>query len=218
MVFVESGGREDFYFNIAHNVNVGIKKAMEYDPKWIIVSNDDMYKIDDVHQLKEIFRTTDNSQYKVAFTEPASYHSIPCSLSKQRVTRKILFRLLGKFRREQLRLENKYGVEFLLPPVKGYWKLFFKKGERILSIATFGIFSSELIRESDKLYDEMYINSAEDMDLSIRIAFKKTPAITIGYRIGNLRGSTLGTDVRRHLMEIAGLSYFNYRLMVGISK
>ena len=215
IIFVESGGKGDFYFDIAHNFNVGIKKAMDYNPKWVVVSNDDMYKIDDVKQLKEILRIIDNCQYKVAFTEPANYHSIPCSLSKQRITRKILFRLLGKYRREQLLLEDKYGVEFFLPPVKGYWKLFFRKGEQVLSIATFGIFSSELIKEFGNLYDEVYINSAEDMDLSLKINRFNDVKI-IKFRIGNYFGSTLGTDVRRHLMEIAGLTYFNYKLTAGM--
>jgi len=52
MVFVESGVG-NFYFNYAHNCNIGIKKALEYNPKWIIVSNDDMYKIDDVTKLED---------------------------------------------------------------------------------------------------------------------------------------------------------------------
>ena len=62
MIFVESGGKDDFYFNYAHNCNVGIKKAMEYNPKWVVVSNDDMYKIDEVsilidelHKIDPIF-------------------------------------------------------------------------------------------------------------------------------------------------------------------
>ena len=44
MVFVESGGRVDFYFNFAHNCNVGLKKAMDYNPKYIIFTADDRYK------------------------------------------------------------------------------------------------------------------------------------------------------------------------------
>ncbi|MEM3860085.1 MAG: hypothetical protein QW478_11905 [Candidatus Micrarchaeaceae archaeon] len=37
IIFVESGFPKDPYFNYAHNCNVGIKKAMEYNPKWIVV-------------------------------------------------------------------------------------------------------------------------------------------------------------------------------------
>lgn len=216
IVFVESGGKDDPYFNIGYNLNKGIKRASYYNPKWIVVSNDDMYRIDDIYVLKEALREVDSTQYKVVFTKPASYHSIPCSMSKQRVTRKVLFHLLGKIRREQLYLENRFGVEYFLPPVNGYWKLFFNKGPKILSIATFGAFSAELIRELGELYNETYLNSAEDMDLSVRLAFKKVPAMIIGYKIGNLKGSTLGRNVNRHLREIAGLSYFNLVLKLAL--
>ena len=33
-------------------MNVGISRAMEYNPRWIVISNDDMYKIDEVSILK----------------------------------------------------------------------------------------------------------------------------------------------------------------------
>ncbi len=52
IIFVESGEIPDPYFNGAHNVNIGIKKAMEYNPRWIVFSNDDVYKIDSVEKLK----------------------------------------------------------------------------------------------------------------------------------------------------------------------
>ena len=52
IIFVESGGKGDFYFNIAHNFNVGIKKAMKYNPKWIVFSGDDMVQVDDITVLK----------------------------------------------------------------------------------------------------------------------------------------------------------------------
>lgn len=45
IIFVESGEVPDPYFNYAHNCNVGVKKAMEYNPKWVVVSNDDMVKL-----------------------------------------------------------------------------------------------------------------------------------------------------------------------------
>jgi len=54
MVFVESGGRGDFYFNMAYNVNVGVKRAIDYNPKWIIVSNDDIYKIHVIRAIIEL--------------------------------------------------------------------------------------------------------------------------------------------------------------------
>jgi len=52
IIFIESGGFKDCYFNFAHYVNLGLKKAIEYNPKWIIWSGNDIYKIDDVKVLK----------------------------------------------------------------------------------------------------------------------------------------------------------------------
>ncbi|MCL6090742.1 MAG: hypothetical protein M1393_06865 [Candidatus Thermoplasmatota archaeon] len=208
IVFVESGGRSDFYFNSAHNVNVGVKKAMEYGPKWIVFSGDDMYKIDDISILVSELMSLDHKKYKTVFTEPSKYHSIPCKLSKPRLTRNLLFMLLGKDRWMQLKLEKKFGVQYFLPPKNGYWRLFFGKGISMISIADFGIFSSEFINGGGLFFDEVYINSADDMDLSLRVN-KLHDFKVIKFKIGDYMGSTLGTDARRHLMEIAGLSYFN---------
>ena len=217
IIFVESGGRCDFYFNIAHNINIGIKKALEYNSQWIVFSGDDMYKIDDISVLVSELEKINNRKYKAVFTEPSRYHSIPCKLSKPRLTRSLLFILLGKYRRMQIKLEKRYGVKYFLPPRDGYWRFFFGNGPNIISIADFGIFSTKFIRESWPLYDETYVNSAEDMDLSFRINRFNDVKI-IKFRIGDYMGSTLGTDVRRHLMEVAGLTYFNYKLMVGMPK
>lgn len=46
IVFVESG-KDDPYFNYARNCNIGLKYALKYNPKWIVLSNDDMRKVDD---------------------------------------------------------------------------------------------------------------------------------------------------------------------------
>ena len=217
MIFVESGEVPDPYFNYAHNCNVGIKKAMEYSPRWVVVSNDDVYKIDDISILVSELKELDNRKYKAVFTEPSKYHSIPCKLSKSRLTRSLLFILLGKYRTMQIQLEKKYGVIYFLPPRGGYGRFFFGKGPYVVTMASFGIFSTKFIRESWPLFDETYINSAEDMDLSLRIN-RFNDVKRIKFRIGDYIGSTLGRNVRRHLMEIAGLTYFNYKLKIGLLK
>jgi len=50
IIFVVSG-KGNNYFNYAHNCNVGINKAMEYNPKWVVLSNDDVVKIDEISSL-----------------------------------------------------------------------------------------------------------------------------------------------------------------------
>ena len=75
IVFVESG--VDFYFNYAHNCNVGIRKAMEYKPKWVVVSNDDMIKIDPIEILINGLKSINNERYFSVFTKQSKYHSMP---------------------------------------------------------------------------------------------------------------------------------------------
>ena len=214
MVFVESGGKGDIYFNFAHYVNAGIKKAMEYNPKWVVFSSDDMYKIDDVSVLIDQLAGIDNHRYMTVYTEPSIHHSIPSAVSRGRITRTLLFKLLGKNRRYQSILEKKFGINFFVTPIKGYWRFFFKEipGKKVISIADFGIFSSELLRSESGLYNETFINSAEDMELSIRLASMVGDKKIIQYKIGSYIGESLGNDISRRLREIGGQFYLNYLL------
>ena len=75
IIFVESGEIPDPYFNYSRSCNIGIKKALEYDPKWVVVSNDDMKKIDEVDLLRKEVSSLDHSQIPVIFTKPSLYHS-----------------------------------------------------------------------------------------------------------------------------------------------
>ena len=75
MIFVESGGNPDPYFNYAHNSNVGIKRAMEYNPKWVVVSNDDMYKIDENEKLWDCLVELNNNRTDMLFIMQARYYS-----------------------------------------------------------------------------------------------------------------------------------------------
>ena len=62
IIFMESG-HNNFYFNFAHNCNLGLRKAMECNPKWVVVSNNDMYKIDAVSVLIDNLKLLDNNSY-----------------------------------------------------------------------------------------------------------------------------------------------------------
>ena len=84
IIFVESGEVPDPYFNYAHNVNVGIKKAMEYSPKWVVVSNDDMYKIDSSSYLLRILSSIDNKEFDYVLTSNSSYHNVKAYLGTER--------------------------------------------------------------------------------------------------------------------------------------
>jgi hypothetical protein len=222
IIFVESG-IGNYYFNYAHNCNAGIKKAMEYNPKWIILSNDDMYKIDDIDALKNELFHLDNTSVQIVFVSSTNYHSYPAMLSTARLGRFILFLILGKLRRYQLMLEKKYNVYYFLSIKKPLYKIFFKKGTNIQAIGNFGIFSKTFIENiNGNLFDEIYINGGEDIDLAVRIYMKKVNFSIINYRIHDYLGSSLGKNTPeglsnlkgtpRRLRDVANMAYFNFKI------
>ena len=215
MVFVESGENPDPYFNYAHNCNVGIKRAMEYNPRWVVVSNDDMKKIDEPTNLRDILIKLDPNFMDTVFTKPSAYHSIPVCLGRSRFQRKILFSLLD--RSHQVKFERKYMVNLFSFPRRRYQRIFFRCIYPFTSYASFGIFSIKFVKAArGYLFDETYINSSEDIDLDLRLSAKKIRKTIIDYRIKEFKGTSLGRDNKRRLRDVAGYSYLNYKLERGM--
>ncbi len=211
IIFVVSGEIPDHYFNFAHNVNLGINKAMEYNPKWVIYSNDDVFKIDEIMILRRELNLLDNRAFDIIIPKRLKHHITYSRLSEARFTRLALFFILGKKRRIQLKLEKKFNVKYFITPNKGYWKFFFKRGEEFLSISTFGVFSSNFLKRHELVFDETFINGGEDLDLSLYVNQKARIWLS-NFRIGDYIGSSLGRSINRHIRDVAGLAYFNFKL------
>jgi len=212
IVFIESGGRDDFYFNYAHNCNIGIKKAMEYSPKWILVSNDDMYKIDDIKVLKNELSKIDLRDYDVVFTYPSKYHSIPDNLGMENILRKIVFTFFPG-RRMQKKIERKFNVTLFPAPVHSYFRFFYKPGYRYISFADFSIFSGSFVGEKNgELFNEDFVNGGEDNDLSLKVSLRRERYTFINYRIGDYQGRSLGTGTLRQLRNVTALMLLNYMI------
>lgn len=226
MIFVESGGREDYYFNSARNVNVGVKKAMEYNPDWIVVSGDDMIKIEPISRLVDELHEVDNKVIDVVYTSASHYHSTPMFLgspTKLFLFALIITKLFSKrfnyvlktyyqlikfneklfFPRYEYHHSFKYKIENLI---------FFRKIETFISILSFGIVSSTFIKKLDGiLFDPNYINEMEDIDLSVRIKREKHNTAVIDFKIGEYVGSSLGNGGTRTVMVVPGWTYFSYK-------
>ncbi|WP_145983950.1 hypothetical protein [Cuniculiplasma divulgatum] len=211
IVFVESG--KDYYFNFAHNCNVGIKKSLEYDPKWIIVSNDDMVKIDTAKLLQEQLLALNEKKYDVIFTQPSKYHSSSEKISRPNILFFVYSLIMNKnCGRTALKMYKKFLIRYLISPISGKFSKLFKNGYQYLEIQDFGIFSSLWISKvGGSIYDETFINAAEDTDLSIRIKIENARTMIIDYKIGDLIGSTLDTGNLRAVRSIAGLTYLNWK-------
>jgi len=84
-----------------------------------------------------------------------------------------------------------------------------KKNSTFIHISSFGIFSSKFIKNSEGLiFDEVYINANEDIDLSYRISTQSINTTQVNYKIGDLIGKTLGLGIDRYLRGISGSVYF----------
>jgi len=220
MIFVESGGRGDFYFNYAHNCNLGIKKAMEYNPKWIVLSNDDMYKIDDVDVLINELKNTDNSKIMMCYVKlieatnrVAKQQSIIGS--NFRIIRILLSYVIPDLRKKIL-IEKKLKIFYARYLNNFVNRLYIKKLFYFYGFGPIGIFSSYFIKQRPyfKLYDETFINASEDIDLSIEIfpMASKGKVNFLNYRIGSFGGGTLGRSIARGFRDESSAAYFNYKL------
>ena len=223
IVFVESGNAPDPYFNYARNLNIGITKALEYNPKWIIYSNDDVYKIDDISVLKNQLVDFDPGQAQVIYVNPTSYHSYIARLSASRFSRNFILFVLGKLRRYQLSLEKKFNVSNFVSIEKPLYNFLFKKGPKFQVIGNFAILNGSIVRQMDgKIFDECYISGASDFDLSVEIKKKKMVVKSIDYCIGDYFGSYLGKNTPegfknlkgtpRRLRDVANMAYLNCKV------
>ena len=220
IVFVESGGRGDPYFNYARNCNIGLKYALRYKPKWVILSNDDVYKIDDFLDLSEKLKILSPAALDSVFisAEPDNYHSFLLKVVKRNALSKFINKifklnprysekLLDKFGVKYVTISNRIGlkkrilrpllrfIEYPLPTIK------------TINIGDFGIFSSKFLKT--KKFDEVFINDYEDVDLSLQI--KKY--CKIKFRLGSKRGTILGQNEKRNLMDVISNVYFNYKIL-----
>jgi len=220
LIFVESGGKNDFYFNFAHYVNTGIKKALEYNPKWIIYSGDDMYKIDDVEQLRISLSAIPENVDVVYAVSPENRFSDPTYIGRPTFIYGILNFIRGK-KGIPKNIQKKFHLDleiisdffikprFLKPLVKFLIVRPLKKNSTFIHISSFGIFSSKFIKNSEgQIFDEVYINANEDIDLSYRISTQSINTTQINYKIGDLIGKTLGLGIDRYLRGISGSVYF----------
>jgi len=220
MVFVESGEIPDPYFNYAHNCNLGIKKAMEYNPKWVVLSNDDMYKIDDVEQLRISLSAIPENVDVVYAVSPENRFSVPTYIGQPTFIYGILNFIRGK-KRIAKNIQKKFHLDleiisdfyikprFLKPLVKFLVVRPLKKNSTFIHISSFGIFSSRFIKNSGGLiFDEVYINLNEDVDLSYRISTQSINTIQINYKIGDLIGKSFGSGIDRYLRGISCTVYF----------
>lgn len=225
MVFVESGVK-DFYFNYAHNCNVGIIRAMEYNPKWVIISNDDMVKIDEITTLVAELNLLENNKIMSVFTHPYPYHSYDTCIGIKKffITNFVyyVYHLYPRERRQAFRISRKimrkhgYNLKWVPGPRSNVMcKMFLSKPYIYKMTSSFSILSSVFCKKKGEVFNETYQNGVEDWELSIELSRLKTSIIS--YRIGDIIGGTFGNHHERAIRDISNNIYFNERIQQILS-
>ena len=221
MVFVESGGRGDLYFNYAHNCNVGIKKAMEYNPKWVVVSNDDIIKLDSVEVLIKGLKSINNEKYCSVFTKQSKYHSMSQRIA---VPRKTFFSMFLIAKRVYLNLKglrsyydveksiiSKFPAEIRQVSNSIFETVLYKTLYSFTLTGDFTILSDYFLAKGKiSAFDETYINGFEDTDLFYTLE-KRNKYTFVNFNIGAYSSGTLRYDKLRDFKGLANLIYFNYK-------
>ena len=205
IVFVESNGP---FFNYARSCNYSLKYSLKYNPKWIVLSNDDMYKIDEFSILKNKLLKIDDAD--VVFVTPTVYHSHEISVYTQRLL--LLYRHVNKYNSIRLKLFKKYNIKLLVRQMNLARRIFMKPLYTFKLTGDFQIFSSNLVKNAE-IFDQTFINSMEDVDFSYKVSKEKIKNTTIDFKIGDYIAKSLGWGVERTIRKISNLAYLNSKLL-----
>ncbi len=208
LIFVESPASPDPFFNPESYLRAGFRRALELGPSWIAVAGDDTLLVDSPRVLTEGLGRLDRDAVDTVFTRPPGYyHSLLSKLAPARWLRRVAYSL-SPTKRAVVRTESKFGVSLHAARVKGWESHFFGSGYEHLSFASFGIFSATYVgARNGAIFNESFsLGESGDVELSLRLSRHPERCGFVNYRIGELRGGTLGRGDDRRLRQIAGLA------------
>ncbi|MEM3489502.1 MAG: hypothetical protein QXO75_07620, partial [Nitrososphaerota archaeon] len=114
--------------------------------------------------------------------------------------------------RRLLKYYRKFSIEFMSFSFPIVSVFFHKRGYTFMELLDFGIISNKFAKMKDgNVFDETFVNSREDVDLSIEFSLTKERIAFINYRIGDYIGSSLGNGKQRLIRDVANLAYLNYK-------
>lgn len=220
IIFVDSKGL-DPYFNFSRNSNIGLKYALRYKPLWVVLSNDDVLKIDNANKLRNELCILDNKKFEIvgspSFTFPANIKQI----KKFNPIRKMIRWLLKrnrykmnlneylKYSRDLDLLSEKFGITAIPNLTNNKNATFYWSG-------FFNIFSYNFLkRVNGKPFDETFIVGVEDAYLSSKINKNRVGWIT--FKIKHRQGMTAGHPVTRELRDVLNKAYLN-KLLGAVPK
>ena len=219
IIFVISGGK---YFNYARSVNAGVKYALEkFSPSWIVVSNDDVYKVDESKVLVDELSTLNRKDVELVYADKGKYHSYKMYVFRIADYFPEMMVKFGKITRNHVivvqgeayaRFWKKFDTPYLaimesqLGPLRGPLKTII--GEEITSFCNVGSFFviPKSFAEKGEVLDPTFINSHEDVWLSLSVKKREF----IRYKIREDFGGTLGWSPARFARVFCNEVYLSY--------
>lgn len=241
IIFVESGNFGDPYFSFSHNCNVGIRKALEYKPKYVIWTNDDMLKFDSATKLRdEIDKVLDTKPIAI-FARKNYQVSTPVKIIRFNFLGKIFlkiikyikfYKIIGRntpntdnfinynaflaksFERYiKLSLYNKFRSRFFLSNIKFVpTSILFKNVAEYINFDAFGILKADFIRDLKEVFDENIIVQHADQDLSLRFGLNPKQISWIDYSIRGIGRATIKDNTSERLRSILADIYIDYKI------
>ncbi|MEM0134742.1 MAG: hypothetical protein QXU18_05865, partial [Thermoplasmatales archaeon] len=145
-------------------------------------------------------------------------HTVPLSIFKMSFLSKLFSLVSGDsaFNKIYSRFNIRYGflseTSLKFNKIKSILKSFIYrriKGTTFYNCQSIGIFNSIFISANrGKIFDETYINSTDEVDVSYSLQIRREEIQVIDYQIGDFIGSILGTTMARRFRNIAGDTYF----------
>jgi len=192
---------------------------MEYNPKWVVVSNDDMRKVESPEKLREELLKQNSDEIWILNAQGSGIHSKLVKVGTRSLFALIL--LLSQNNRTILMIEKslryKVGKILIAESYSLKHRFFTKKLFSVRNVASFFILSNLCIKTTKgNLFDETFINDYEDLDLALR--YIKNNQKEINYKIDDIGegGMTLGgIQSMRFARDIANRIYLSQLYFAG---
>ncbi len=217
IIFAENQNKQpNEYFNYAKSVNDGIKEALKLNPKWIIISNDDICKIDKIDRLIEELKQSE--QYDTLFFPKSNIYSDKTFLAKAQLQR--LIRPYSEWGESFSKIYRMFKVHYETLDFRDRYLLYRLFYKPILKIphhqGNFIVLNSKLIRRiNSKIFDETFINGLEDTYLSYKYLSNSKYKLS-NFNIRAITGGSLGTGLDRVFRGITNEIYLENVISVHL--
>ena len=200
-------------------MNRGLKYALDkYKFNWVIISNDDIYKIDDIRVLEKELNIANKRSADVLFREKTQTREVNyVYVAKINRILLLIVRAFTKgFSNKYYGYVEKFKIKFFVYDKSNKLKFYIfniisKKKIKLYEEGAFWVLSYNFIKKNKgAIFDETYINGFEDHDLSYKVNTKYKYDF-IKFNLGFYNGKSLGTGKRRVLKDLVNLIYFNYK-------